>query len=151
MVTAIIMHCYVGIKSLWILFRVKLNWICNFVVDHEASHLPNIDNKPVPCTIMSVGSGLLHIMVNFSLCDEANILLLWVRGNQVTSSRKMIFLLQSNGIAIVGSNNLVPHFWCKCVDFKEDVCLHTPQSGKITLYLSNSSSFSLTLVSRYLS
>jgi hypothetical protein len=115
------------------------------VVGPKASHLPNIDNMPITCTIMSLASRLLLIMVNLSLCDEQNIRLLRVRGNQVTREllRKIIFLLQSNGI-VMGSNNLGSHSWCKCIDFKGNVCLHTRQSSEITLHLSNYSSFNLT-------
>jgi hypothetical protein len=115
-----------------------------FVVGPEASHLPNINNTLIPCTIMSLGSRLLLITVTLSLRDEENIQLLWVRRIQVILLRKIVFLLQSNGIAVVGSNNMASHSWCKCVDFKGNICFHTRQSGQVTLHLSNYSLFSLT-------
>jgi hypothetical protein len=76
MLTAIIMHCYTGVKSLSVMLLVTLIWVCNFVVGPKASHLPNTDNTPVPCRIMLLRSRLLRIMVTLSLCDAANIHLL---------------------------------------------------------------------------
>jgi hypothetical protein len=77
MLTEIILHCYVGdkIRIGYVTREITLG-LHFFVVGPKASHLPNIDNTPMPCTVISLGSRLLLIMVNLSLCDEENIQLL---------------------------------------------------------------------------